>query len=348
MAVDGQANPGRAAFSVVVTVRDDHSELALLLGALAAQQRPPAEVVIVDGGSTDGTRELAESWQPDAFPVRLIDAPGSNISAGRNVGIEAASTDWVACTDAGCRPVPGWLAAFEARRGDADLLAGIYVVEGETPFERALAVALYPQPDEIDDRSPFVRAWQRLFGKRYEASRAATRSIAFTKDAWRAAGGFPEHVYAGEDPAFSQAVMGAGLRVALVPGAAVLWRPRASWRANARMYHSYARGSVATGAYARHLVRAVAWGAAPVLAARGGRPVRFALLAWWAAYLSLPVRRARRRGMSPPSWWRLPLVIALKDLSQIAGAATGIADVLSRARRAPSDDAPARPKRPQA
>src|SRR5688572_28849424 len=63
------------ALSVIVTVRDDREELAQLLEALAAQTIPPAEVVIVDGGSTDGTRELASEWHPDRFPVRLIDAP---------------------------------------------------------------------------------------------------------------------------------------------------------------------------------------------------------------------------------------------------------------------------------
>jgi len=334
---------------VVVTVRDDRDELGLLLDALSAQERPPAEVVIVDGGSTDGTRQLAEGWRPDTFPVRLIDAPGANISAGRNIGIEAARGEWVACTDAGCRPVAGWLAAFEEGRDRADLLAGIYVVAGETDFERALAVALYPQPDEIGDRSAFVSLWQRLFGKRYEAARAATRSIAFTKDAWRAAGGFPEHVYAGEDPAFSQAVIAAGLRAELVPGAAVLWRPRPTWRANARMYVSYARGSLATGAYLRHLVRALAWGAAPLLAARGGRGGRAALLLWWAAYLSLPLRRAHRSGMPPGSWWRLPLVIALKDLSQLWGATLGAIDVVRRVGDPePPPPAPARPRTPPA
>ena len=343
-----EAKPTPAALSVVVTVRDDKEELGLLLHALASQTRPPTEVIIVDGGSTDGTRELAEAWQPEMFPVRLLDAPGANISAGRNIGIDAAQQEWIACTDAGCRPVAGWLEAFDAARDQADLLAGIYVVVGETPFERALAVALYPQPDEIGDESLFVRGWQRLFGKRYEASRAATRSIAFTKAAWRAAGGFPEHVYAGEDPAFSQAVLHAGLEVALVPEAAVDWRPRPTWSANARMYRGYARGSVGTGAFARHLVRALAWGAAPVLLVFGGTVGRLAVLAWWAAYLSLPVRRAHRAGMPAVEWWRLPLVIAMKDLSQLAGATMGVLDRLKGRQVAPAKPATERPQQPQA
>ena len=343
-----EAKPTPVALSVVVTVRDDREELGLLLDSLAAQARSPTEVIIVDGGSTDGTREVAQGWRPDTFPVRLIDAPGANISAGRNIGIDAAGTEWVACTDAGCRPVEGWLEAFEEERGSADLLAGIYVVAGETAFERALAVALYPQPDEIGDDSRFVRTWQSLFGKRYEASRAATRSIAFTKAAWRAAGGFPEHVYAGEDPAFSQAVLGAGLEVALVPGAAVYWRPRPTWSANARMYCGYARGSVGTGAFARHLVRALAWGAAPVLLLRGGTVGRLAVVAWWVAYLSLPLRRARRDGIPASEWWRLPLVIAMKDLSQLAGATAGVVDRLRGRQVAPAKAATTQPQRPQA
>ncbi len=315
-------------FSVVVTVFNDRVELAQLLDALEHQSCPPAEVVIVDGGSTDGTQELVRDWQPKSLEVRLLVEPGSNISAGRNVGIAAAKQQWVACTDAGCRPVREWLEAFEGALEDGDLLAGIYVVVGETPFEQALAAALYPSPDEIADQGTFVKTWLRVFGKRYEATHAATRSIAFTRHAWEAAGGFPEHVYAGEDPAFSQAVLRAGLRAELVPRASVKWRPRPTWRANARMYRTYARGSIATGAYSRHAIRALVWSALPGLGLCGGLPGRAVVVAFAAAYLSLPVRRARRSGIPATSWWRLPGVIAMKDLSQIAGAALGISDRL--------------------
>jgi glycosyltransferase involved in cell wall biosynthesis len=311
--------------SVVVTVLNDREELGQLLPALSRQSRPLGELIVVDGGSTDGTLGLLEEWR-DTLPIRVIDAPGTNISQGRNVGIAAARTDWVACTDAGCRPVPGWLAAFEAEQGEADLLAGIYVVEGRTAFERALAVALYPSPDEIDTRERLVVLWLRVFGKRYEASHAATRSIAFSVDLWRAVGGFPEHLYAGEDPAFSLAAIERGFTVRLVPDAAVHWRPRATWRANARMYRAYARGSVRAGSPVRHAARGVAWSLAPVLMARGGRTSRLGVGAGALAYLWLPLRRARRTGMPVRQWWRIPLVMALKDLSQVAGAVLGLLD----------------------
>lgn len=314
---------------------DDREELAQLLPALSRQSRPLGELIVVDGGSTDGTLGMLEEWR-DVLPIRVVDAPGTNISQGRNVGIAAARTDWVACTDAGCRPVPDWLAAFEAERGHADLLAGIYVVEGRTAFERALAVALYPSPDEIGTRERLVLVWLRVFGKRYEATHAATRSIAFSTELWRTVGGFPEHLYAGEDPAFSLAAVECGFRVKLVPEATVYWRPRATWRANARMYRAYARGSVRVGSPVRHAARAVAWSLAPMLVARGGRVSRLGVGAGVLAYVWLPVRRARRTGMPARQWWRIPLVIALKDLSQVVGATLGLLDAgAGRAQPAP-------------
>ena len=319
------------ATSIVTTVRDDRDALADLLGDLEAQTVEPAELVVVDAGSTDGTLELLAGWR-GPFPLRTIEAPGANISEGRNIGIEAAASDRIACTDAGCRPVPGWLEALQST--DADLATGIYVVDGHTPLERALAVSLYPDPAEIGDESPLVALWQRLFGRRFEADHATGRSMAFSRRAWRAAGGFPEDLYAGEDVAFSQAIVEAGFQAQLVPGAVVRWRPRRGWGANARMYRSYARGNVRVeGDFKRHLIRLATWAGGPLLIWRGGPGGRLLALLGAAAYVSLPLRRARRAGIAAREWWRIPLAIALKDLSQLAGAIQGLGDRLRGARQ---------------
>jgi glycosyltransferase involved in cell wall biosynthesis len=316
--------------SVVVTVRDDREELAQLLDSLAHQTRAPDELVVVDGGSTDGTVELLESWSEGAgFPLRILVEPGANISAGRNIAIRAAAHDWIACTDAGCRPVPEWLEELDRARRDADLVAGFYIVVGETPFEEALAVALYPSHDELRDPPPLVHLYHRMFGRGFEASHAATRSCAFSKRAWEAVGGFPEELYAGEDVAFSLAVVDRGFPAVVAPDAAVTWRPRPSWAANARMYRTYARGDARRGTLSRHLIRLGAWTIALVLVTAGGRTGRALVAAGALADASLPLVRAARRGIPVHRWWRIPLVIAMKDLSQIAGALEGFADELA-------------------
>src|SRR6476620_10507650 len=106
--------------SVVVAVRDDREGLAELVEALARQTRAPDEIVIVDGGSTDGTLDQLDFRPAKSVPVKVLVAPGANISAARNAGIRAAVNGWIATTDAGCRPVPGWLEAIDAARTSAD------------------------------------------------------------------------------------------------------------------------------------------------------------------------------------------------------------------------------------
>lgn len=331
-------SPVVSATSIVTTVLDDRNGLLALLDALAAQTVPPAELVVVIGGSTDGTREVLADWN-GPFPLRVIEAPGSNISEGRNIGIRAAAGERVACTDAGCRPLPGWIEAFD-RAGEVDLATGIYLVQGQTPLERALAVSLYPSPDEISDESLPTRTWQRLFGRRFEADHATGRSMAFSKHAWEQAGGFREDLHAGEDIAFSQDVVRAGLEARLVPEAAVEWRPRTSWSSNSHMYRAYARGDVRVGGEAkRHVIRLATWIAGPLLVLRGGRAGRLLVLLGAAGYVSLPMRRATRTGMPVREWWRIPLTIALKDLSQLIGAGQGLVDHARGIRQPP-------PKRP--
>ena len=312
-------------------VRNDRAGLAELLSALAAQTKPPDEVLVVDGGSTDGTLEEVEGWS--GAPLRLLVEPDATIAAARNAGISAAAHEWIACTDAGCRPAPGWLAAIDGARRDADFIAGVVVVDGETPLERTLALTHYPSTDELERAGPLVRVSQLLFGRRYESDRVGGGYMAFTRAAWRAVGGFPEDLDAGEDRAFSSAIVARGLRTLRVPEAAVHWRPPPTWRGNVRMFMRYSRGDVRIAGRGRHAARACAWGWGCSVFLRGGRWERASLAAGSLAYMALPAWRAQRAGLPARHWWRIPVAVAVKDLSQIAGAALGLADAMPGRRR---------------
>jgi hypothetical protein len=254
-------------------------------------------------------------------------APGSNIAAGRNIAVREAHHDWIACTDAGCRPVRGWLAALKQASHVADIAAGTFIVEGETPLDRAVACAHYPVLEEVHDDDPVLRLAHRLFGRDFRAEQAGGRSMAFSRAAWEAAGGFPEHVYAGEDLAFSAAAVELGFDATLVEAAIVRWRPRTTWAANARMFAIYTRGDIRTKGRARHLVRLAAWSAGPWLCVTGGFAGRLIVAGGATAYLWLPMRRARR-SLGPSERWRVPALVALKDLSQLAGAGMGVIDAV--------------------
>ena len=226
--------------SVIATVYNEGASIQRLLDSLAAQTRPPDEIVICDGGSTDGTPDLVEAYarrhpQP---PLRLIAAPGANISRGRNLAIAAAAGPLIAATDAGVQLERTWLAELvapweeAAAKGTEPPLAaaGFFVPDAEGVFQTAMAATVLPLVGEIDPH-------------RFLPS---SRSVAFTKDAWAQAGGYPEWLDYCEDLLFDFAVNAQRpdrpTAFAWAPAAVVHFRPRTSLGAFWHQYYHYARG----------------------------------------------------------------------------------------------------------
>jgi len=114
-------------FSVLVAARDEAAALPHLLRALAAQTLPPAgfEVLIADDHSTDDTARVVREAAPTLpFALRLIELPPG--LTGKKAALAAAEAQarapWAACTDADCRPAPGWLLALSEWADAPDVL----------------------------------------------------------------------------------------------------------------------------------------------------------------------------------------------------------------------------------
>src|SRR3954451_16383165 len=97
----------RPRVALCLTVLDEAGTLDELFASVAAQTRPPNEIVVVDGGSTDDTPAVIGRWQARGLPIVFRVVTGANISAGRNLAIAAATALVVAVTDAGVRLDPG-------------------------------------------------------------------------------------------------------------------------------------------------------------------------------------------------------------------------------------------------
>src|ERR1700751_4732557 len=103
---------GRPMGSVLVPERNEEAWLGLCMQSLLAQTRVRFEIIVVDDGSTDRTREIAES-----FPGVRVISPGPLPAgwSGKNnalaAGASQASGEWFLFTDADTVHLPGSLAA---------------------------------------------------------------------------------------------------------------------------------------------------------------------------------------------------------------------------------------------
>lgn len=305
--------------SLIATLKDEAGSIEGFLDGLLGQSRPPDEIVLVDGGSTDGTVAAIERVRDASeVPIRLIEAPGTNISEGRNIAVAEAAHEAIAVTDAGTRPQPDWLEKLVApleRDPDLSVSSGFFLPGGSGWRRRALAIAITPQREEIDpDR--FL---------------PSSRSIAFRRAWWRKVGGYPEWLRHCEDLVFDLELRRANASFAFAPDAIVVWDARPDLRSLARQYFNYARGDGHAGLWPRrHLARCLAYAiGAVVLALRPSGFALGALLAGWIVYQAKFLRRLLR---IPPSRKRseqlrglayVPLVVTTGDVAKLVGYAVG-------------------------
>lgn len=120
--------------SIIVAARNEAERLPALLEALTRQTHPDYEIVIVDDASDDDSHRIIRSWQARDARIRLVKVEEPLEPRKKRalaLGIEAASHELLALTDADCTPPPSWL------EGAARILAndsGNLLLVGYSPF----------------------------------------------------------------------------------------------------------------------------------------------------------------------------------------------------------------------
>ncbi len=114
-------NPAAPSVAVVICAYTDQrwQETLEAVASVAAQQPPPAELVVVVDHNPDLQARLADRL-PDVRVVANHHEPG--LSGARNTGVEVTSADVIAFLDDDAAAQPGWLAAITRNYADPDVL----------------------------------------------------------------------------------------------------------------------------------------------------------------------------------------------------------------------------------
>jgi glycosyltransferase involved in cell wall biosynthesis len=219
--------------SVIVAARNEAKTLPRCLASLAALDYPDFEVIVVDDGSRDDTRRVAEH-----AGVRVADGGGRGASAARNAGAAIASGDVLAFTDADCEVPPHWLRALVPAIAPPDVVSAggpQHHVFPEDAREGRSLRAFFACAAVVSD-------YTRHGGAPRAVSHNASCNSAYDRAAFLSAGGFTLDLWPGEDVDLDRRLTLAGHRHWFVPDAVVRHlRPSgAAWFR--RMMRRYGRG----------------------------------------------------------------------------------------------------------
>ena len=310
--------------AVCATVRNEAADAGTLVTSLRDQALAADEIAIVDGGSTDGTFEALRAAAAGDARFKLIRAPGTNISAGRNRAIAATEAPLVAVTDAGLKRSPEWLGSLVATVREEPSAAGSYgyiLAAPETTFEAALGAVALPLPSQIDP-------------SRYPPS---SGSALFRREWLQRVGGYPEWLAHGEDLWLDRAIWRAGGWFRHAPGADVGIRPRSTVTAFFRQYFLYAAGDGHAGMLVpRHALRYGAYALGLTLLQASAPAPRVLLILLASVYLGRSLRRmptmVRRTSYANPlvAAGLAPLLRIVGDVAKMTGFAAGLTRRLPR------------------
>ena len=99
--------------TVVIPAYNRAALIGRTLESVARQSMAPAEVILVDNGSDDGTLELMRRWAEGRQGVRVVSESRRGACAARNAGLRLVSTRYVMFFDSDDEMLPGHVADFQ-------------------------------------------------------------------------------------------------------------------------------------------------------------------------------------------------------------------------------------------
>ena len=221
--------------SVIIPMLNELGHIEPCIDGFLEQSYPSEliEILVIDGGSTDGSREVVAALGEDYPQVRLIDNPRRLAAAAANIGIANSKGDVLSFLSAHGVPDADYVdtSVRMLLETGAVGVGGHYVHEGTDPASRAIGLAM---------ASPFGMASPH----RSSVAREDVDTIShptFHKQPMVDAGGYDESLLRNEDYEFNYRLRAAGGRLVFCPEITSVYRPRRSLTALGRQFFAYGR-----------------------------------------------------------------------------------------------------------
>lgn len=222
--------------SVIVPVRNEAEFIETTVRALLDQANPPPryEVIVVDGLSDDGTRDIVARLAASDSRLRVLDNPSRTVPAALNIGISAAGGDVLIRVDGHTTVARDFVHAnllLFGEHPEAWSVGGPIAHRGKNRRGRAIAAAM---------SSPIGVGGARHRFERYEGYAEGTAFPAFRRWVFERIGLFDERLVRNQDDELNFRITQAGGRIFISPRVRHEYFVRDSYRALFQQYLQYA------------------------------------------------------------------------------------------------------------
>ena len=219
--------------SVVIPVQNEAASIEATVDSIIAQDyEGPIEIIVADGLSDDGTRDVLDVLTERHDSFRYVDNPTGRTPNALNLAIEAAKGDVIVRCDGHAELPPDYVRTAVAVMGETGAVnvGGIQHAVGRGWMQRAIAFAMTSRLGVGDAKF------------HYGGDPGPVDTVylgVFDRDALVAAGKFDEELTRNQDYELNIRLRENGGTVWFDPRLRVVYRPRATLRALARQYFQY-------------------------------------------------------------------------------------------------------------
>ena len=233
--------PNPPMVSAIVAVRDERAQVEPCLRSIARQDYPAdrIEILLADGESQDGTREIVQWLAAEDPRIRLLDNPGGQISRGLNRAIAAARGAVIVRVDARSRLMPDYISqcVHWLDETGAGNVGGHMKAVGEGWWGRAIAAV---------HRSRFGLGGGRFHDLSASGDVDTVYLGAFRREVLTAVGAYDERLARNQDIELNRRIRAQGRRIYLTPEIKSEYLCRSSLRSFLRRMFDTGRWNVAT------------------------------------------------------------------------------------------------------